>query len=328
MVADDPTPSVERWLPVADCEGYDASDRGRVRSWWKRGWQRGLMPEPRIMSPGLAGAGYAMVTLCPPGKPRRHAYVHHLVLEAFVGPCPLDMECRHLDGNPANNRPDNLAWGTKQENTADKVVHGTMIPWREPVREPILFTDAFVPWAAVAPFEVWEDVGRFPGYQVSSWGRIASLWARGGSQHQGWHMSSGRTIMCLVRKKNGYLAANVRDLSGKRWTLVVHRAVIEAFNPQTDPDHHCLHRDGDRLNNRISNLRWGSHTENVRDRALHGTDNRGERHPLSKITTEIASAVLALKGTKPPKDVAAEFGLKPHHVWKIWNGRLWRHLTE
>lgn len=52
-------------------------------------------------------------------------YIHRLVLETFVGPCPPGMECRHLDGNPANNRLDNLAWGTHSENSQDSIQHGT-----------------------------------------------------------------------------------------------------------------------------------------------------------------------------------------------------------
>lgn len=55
------------------------------------------------------------------GKDR---YVHHLVLEAFVGPRPPDTECRHLDDNPRNNRLGNLQWGTRSENIADRVVTG------------------------------------------------------------------------------------------------------------------------------------------------------------------------------------------------------------
>lgn len=50
--------------------------------------------------------------------------VHRLVLEAFVGPQPPGMECRHLDGNPANNRIENLVWGTRKENFADRTRHG------------------------------------------------------------------------------------------------------------------------------------------------------------------------------------------------------------
>ncbi len=50
--------------------------------------------------------------------------VHRLVLLVFVGPCPPGMGCRHLNGNPADNRLENLAWGTHTENMADRNRHG------------------------------------------------------------------------------------------------------------------------------------------------------------------------------------------------------------
>ncbi|WP_439621469.1 HNH endonuclease signature motif containing protein [Gemmata sp.] len=58
---------------------------------------------------------------------RRRVNVHRLILEAFVGPCPLGMETRHLDGDRLNNRLDNLAWGTPAENAADRIRHGTVL---------------------------------------------------------------------------------------------------------------------------------------------------------------------------------------------------------
>lgn len=43
--------------------------------------------------------------------------IARLVCEAFHGPAPDDLPvCMHLDENSANNRPDNLAWGTPKEN--------------------------------------------------------------------------------------------------------------------------------------------------------------------------------------------------------------------
>lgn len=50
---------------------------------------------------------------------------HRLVLEAFVGPCPEGMECCHNDGNPANNKLENLRWDTRSANHQDAVKHGT-----------------------------------------------------------------------------------------------------------------------------------------------------------------------------------------------------------
>lgn len=51
-------------------------------------------------------------------------YVHRLVLLAFIGPCPPEMECCHEDGNGCNNKLGNLRWGTKLENHADRRRHG------------------------------------------------------------------------------------------------------------------------------------------------------------------------------------------------------------
>lgn len=51
---------------------------------------------------------------------------HRFVCEAFHGlPQGDGLEVRHLDGNKANCRPDNLAWGTQQEQHDDRRRHGT-----------------------------------------------------------------------------------------------------------------------------------------------------------------------------------------------------------
>ncbi len=63
--------------------------------------------------------GHLLVTVMENGD-YINRYVHRLVLESIVGPCPLGMECRHIDGNPANNNIENLAWGTRTENIADR----------------------------------------------------------------------------------------------------------------------------------------------------------------------------------------------------------------
>src|SRR3990172_3451877 len=82
----------------------------------------------RRLKPFLAGSTvkYPQVTICHGGK-KSKVYVHHLMLETFIGACPLGMETRHLDGNPVNNRINNLCWGTHQENVADSIKHGTFL---------------------------------------------------------------------------------------------------------------------------------------------------------------------------------------------------------
>lgn len=67
---------------------------------------------------------------------KHHDFVHRLVLEGFVGPCPDGYYVLHFDNNPKNNIPSNLRYGTPSENSQDKWMHGTQphgdgIWWRK-----------------------------------------------------------------------------------------------------------------------------------------------------------------------------------------------------
>ena len=69
--------------------------------------------------------GYRMlVNLSNEDGSKTHS-VHRLILLAFVGPCPEEMEACHWDGNHRNNRLRNLRWDTHIENELDKERHGT-----------------------------------------------------------------------------------------------------------------------------------------------------------------------------------------------------------
>lgn len=51
---------------------------------------------------------------------------HVLMILAFVGEPPsAGMEVRHLNGDPGDDRIENLAWGTRADNMADAIAHGT-----------------------------------------------------------------------------------------------------------------------------------------------------------------------------------------------------------
>lgn len=76
------------------------------------------------MTPRTWSNGYSHVRLTAYGK-RRGVMVHHLVAYAFLGPRPLAMDIRHLDGNRLNCALENLAYGTRSENIRDEVKHGT-----------------------------------------------------------------------------------------------------------------------------------------------------------------------------------------------------------
>jgi hypothetical protein len=102
--------------------GHPANLCGTDGSVWSRHSHRGrgLGDRWRRLRASPGHKGYLTVKVG--GKTRR---VHEIILLAFVGPKPPGLECRHLDGNPANCALSNLAWGTHLENEADKARHGT-----------------------------------------------------------------------------------------------------------------------------------------------------------------------------------------------------------
>jgi len=105
--------------------GYRVGNDGTVWSCRIRGNRGGIGTEWRqLKATAKQPWGYMEVGVMQDGK-RIDRLVHRLVLEAFVGPRPEGMECRHLDGNPANNATWNIEWGTSVENSADQATHGT-----------------------------------------------------------------------------------------------------------------------------------------------------------------------------------------------------------
>jgi hypothetical protein len=120
----------ETWKPIREYDGfYEASSLGRIRSVdrdvvYSNGKNRRF--PGKILKPTKDRDGYEMVTL---SKSNRHKtkHVHRLVAEAFLGPCQDDMQCAHNDGNPSNNRIENIRWATPSENQRDRLEHGTSL---------------------------------------------------------------------------------------------------------------------------------------------------------------------------------------------------------
>lgn len=112
---------IERWAPVVGYEGvYEVSDRGNVR----RVVQRRHYPAGSLLRPALKQGGYLQVTLGGNSDKKWHR-VHRLVARAFLGEPPTPKhEVLHGNGDPADNRLENLRWGTSSENKFDTIRHG------------------------------------------------------------------------------------------------------------------------------------------------------------------------------------------------------------
>ncbi|OPX85419.1 MAG: NUMOD4 motif protein [Pelotomaculum sp. PtaB.Bin104] len=126
----------EIWKDIPGYEGrYQASSLGRVKSlerkvrsvnhYTGREFLR-TVPE-RILRPGqYSKSGHLSVVLEHGGNGQP---VHQLVIKTFKGNPPVEMEVLHINGDPTDNRIENLRYGTRTENILDVYRQGGR--WRK-----------------------------------------------------------------------------------------------------------------------------------------------------------------------------------------------------
>lgn len=121
----------------------------------------------------------------------------------------------------------------------------------------------------------------------------------------------------------GYPMVNI---DGKPRTI--HRLMMMAFCGPPPVGMEVCHNNGVRHDNRLCNLRWATHTENLSDRKIHGTDNTGERNPRCKTSSKMAALVkdAIREGSASCAQIAVRLCVPIHLVKNIKSGKAWRHI--
>jgi hypothetical protein len=170
------------------------------------------------------------------------------------------------------------------------------------------------------PIERWLPVVGYEGlYEVSDHGRVRRVAIS-------WAKRPGKKILRLRRTAKGYLDVELY-LHMKRQHLLVHRLVAEAFiGPQPPLEPQINHKDGDKTNNRSSNLEWVTPLGNKRHAIRMGLiarPMRGEDSRSAKLTWPAVEEIRRLYGAMTQAEIAAMFGVSRKAIQDVLHGRTW-----
>lgn len=129
----------------------------------------------------------------------------------------------------------------------------------------------------------------------------------------------GRTIS-LNPKKTGYCQVDFRNKKG----CYIHRLVAETFipNPENKP---CVnHINGIKSDNRIENLEWCTHKENITHAINTGLIRTGADSSSSKMKTEDVRLIKFLKNKVSIRNLSEFFNTTYSNIQNINNGYTWR----
>ncbi len=125
--------------------------------------------------------------------------------------------------------------------------------------------------------EIWKPVVGFDDYEVSNLGRVRS------------HKSKLPRILKPRAQKSGHLQLWLRS-GGKTIAVGVHRITLIAFEGNPPEGMNCLHKDDDPSNNCLTNLFWGTQSDNIKQMIKNG--RRTQPNPPYRIGLEASQSKL------------------------------------
>ena len=148
-----------------------------------------------------------------------------------------------------------------------------------------------------------------------------------GSSSPAGHGAAASSSRCSIARPATSRSVSRGQSVQKR--IDVHRLVALTFLGDPPSSRHLVaHADGNRTNNRVSNLRWATQSENLSDCRRHGTALIGSRNPATSLVELDVQAMRRMKVLGIPRLVIAEgYGLHRRQVFRILARESWGHVA-
>lgn len=173
--------------------------------------------------------------------------------------------------------------------------------------------------------EEWRAIPGHDGYEVSDLGRVRSYRAHGGNR--GGRLIETPRMKATRRHSTGYLTVVLQRGLGKSRPVAVHVLVAAAFLGPRPVGHQIAHKDGDKLNARLDNLRYATAIENAKDKVTHGTDPIGERNGNRRLTEpQVREIIARYRAGELQRELALAFGISQSQVSNVVRRERWPHV--
>lgn len=163
--------------------------------------------------------------------------------------------------------------------------------------------------------EIWKEICGFEGlYSASNLGRIRKEPCKiYYGDHRGYREEPQKIKKQTLRPTGYYFVTISKER--KRFGLSVHRLIAWAFLGKQENGIEVRHIDGNKKNNNINNLCYGTKSDNMRDSIKHRTFSMSEWHPCAKLTNEQVKEIK--ESNEYYKDIGKRFDIHPHTVHKL-----------
>jgi hypothetical protein len=172
---------------------------------------------------------------------------------------------------------------------------------------------------------IWKTIPGYSRYQINNKGILRSLN----------YKNSRKTKILKPAVDQGYYKTVILGDDNKYKTVRIHKLVMLCFIGECKINYEANHKDGNKLNNKLENLEYCTHSQNVQ----HSYDNglqiplRGEKNSSSKLkdfqVIEIRLYVKKHGYLKDRKQLSIKYNISESALKDIASGRRnsWKHIS-